>query len=58
MATMTPEEVEEAHMLVMNIIKPYAVRGSDSVIFWAHDVEYELETLLEVVVFINKYMES
>ena len=49
---------EEAHLLIMNTIKPDAVRGTNSVIFEYDGHEYELETILEVVVFINKFYEG
>ena len=55
---MTEAVAEEAHMLIMNTIKPDAVRGTNSAIFIYDGHEYELETILEVVVFINKFYEG
>ena len=49
---------EEAHMLVMNTIKPDATYGTNYVGFEYDGNTYELETMLEVVVFINKYYEG
>ena len=55
---MTEAENEEAHALVMEVVNPDAIMGSDSITFEYSGVTYELETLLEVVVFVNKYLEG
>ena len=55
---MTEAENEEAHLLIMNTVKTDCTVGSDSIRFEVDNREYELETLLEVVVFINKYLED
>ncbi len=53
---MSTEQNKEAHMLLMKTVKPEEVTGTNHVYFIHGNTEYELETLLEVVTFVNRFL--
>ena len=55
---MNEYENEEGHILIMNTLPVDCTMGSDAITFEMDNQEYELKTLLEVVTFVNSYVEK
>jgi len=55
---MNEHENEEGHILLMNTLPLDATMGSDAITFELENTEYELKTMLEVVTFVNSYLEN